>query len=433
MKTTNTYGLGKGSILLPSAKVEIKKWPVVACDQYTQDRAYWTKVSEITDKTPSTAHIILPEVYLADSDKSERIQNIQKTMKEYLNNDIFMKDINGMIYLERTTAYGRTRKGLITTIDLEEYEWKPFSKAKIRATEATIVDRIPPRMEIRRGAALESPHIMLLVNDSNKSLVEKTGQLTKAAQNSAPVYNTDLMQNSGHITGWEVNNADAKANVEKSLEEISKKNICSDGSLFMFAVGDGNHSLATAKAVWEEFKEKASPEEIENHPARYALVEIVNIFDEGLTFEPIHRVLFNVDSEKLMTYVAQNLGGNIEKVENAAELEEKVKKSTAGFGFVCEKGMFFLNTPVTELAVSRLQPVLDDFLKSGGEIDYIHGSEEVFRLGGKDGGVSILLPPIAKESFFTTISGSGPLPRKSFSMGEASEKRFYMECRKLFY
>ena len=452
MNLLETYGLKIPQILLPKDKANLKKWSVIACDQYTQDKDYWKKVEQEVADFPSTLKITLPEVYLGDSDKQDRINNINKTMKEYLSNNIFSSPVEAMIYIERTTGYGRMRKGLVTAIDLETYDWKPFSTALIRATEATILDRIPPRMEIRRDAPIELPHIMLLVNDSEKSLVEKTGELAKS---KSALYDTDLMMNSGHITGWQVSDKDEIANVENALNQIAKKQTQKDGSVFMFAVGDGNHSLATAKAIWDELKTKnggtknsdgsiSIPQGMENHNARFALIEIVNIYDEGLTFEPIHRVLFNV--ENLLEKVAEqfkkiNCFVGIEEVSSGKDLANAVENSNADFGFVFEENgkvtYKVLKTNIQELAVSKLQPALDEILADckkeniDCEIDYIHGTEEVFRLGGKNNATTILLPPIAKDTFFATIANSGPLPRKSFSMGEASEKRFYMECRQL--
>ena len=380
-------------------------------------------------------------------------------MNEYLSSSVFAKEQKQFIYLERTTAYNRTRKGLMIAIDLETYEWKPFSKALIRATEATIIDRIPPRMEIRRGANLEMPHIMLLINDKDNDLIEKVGNLVKT---KTPVYDGKLMLNSGSITGWGVCEDTEINTVLEALNKIAENNIQSDGSTFLFAVGDGNHSLATAKAIWDELKEanggiKAAdgtisiPKELENHNARFALVEIVNIYDTGLTFEPIHRVLFNVKPQDLLTTLAEKLNGTVTDFDTAETLENNVKNSVANFGFTyTEDGIQkykCLSTNITELAVSKLQPVLDDFIKNAPnqhicddngcrlarpEIDYIHGSAEVFRLGKQENAISILLPPVEKDSFFQTISKTGPLPRKSFSMGEADEKRFYLECRKLF-
>ena len=436
MKTFSEMGVKIPEILLPK-NLDVSTWSVVACDQYTQDREYWKNVEKTAAGKPSTLNIILPEVYLNDADKSIRIEKIRETMKNYIESGIFADAQEEFIYVERKTAYGRVRHGLVCTIDLETYEWKPFSKALIRATEATIVERIPPRMEIRKGAPLETPHIMLLVNDPNHSLVEGTGEKVKS---QAPVYSGNLMQNSGSISGWKVCGDENLEYVRSTLESLAESNTAEDGSIFLFAVGDGNHSLATAKAVWDEYK-KEHPEDTESR-VRYALVEIVNIYDTGLTFEPIHRVIFDVAAENLIADTAEKLNGKTENLASPEELEKAVKNSKADFGFVYLKDgkqvYTLLKTDITDLAVSRLQPALDEFLKAEkangtkAEIDYIHGAQEVFRLGAKENATGILLPPVAKDSFFATINGRGPLPRKSFSMGEADEKRFYLECRKLF-
>lgn len=435
MKNFNEMGVKIPEILLPK-NLDVETWSVVACDQYTQDRDYWKNVEKAAAGKASTLNIILPEVYLNDSDKSARIKKIRENMKTYIEDGIFEDAQEEFIYVERTTAYGRVRHGLVCAIDLESYEWKPFSKALIRATEATIVERIPPRMEIRKGAPLESPHIMLLVNDPEHTLVEATGEKVKT---SSPLYSGKLMQNSGSIEGWKVAGEENLEYVRKSLENLAEKNTASDGSVFLFAVGDGNHSLATAKAVWDEYK-KEHPEDKESR-VRYALVEIVNIYDTGLTFEPIHRVIFNTNAEELISQMEKELGGKRKELSSAEELEKSVKNSKADFGFVYLKDgkqtYTLLSTEITDLAVSRLQPALDSYLKQISEsktpeIDYIHGAQEIFRLGAKENATGILLPPVAKDSFFATINGRGPLPRKSFSMGEADEKRFYLECRKLF-
>lgn len=431
MKKIEDFGVYVPEILLP-ADVDLKSWSVIACDQYTQDKDYWKKAEEAAGTNPSTLNLILPEVYLNSPDKPERIQKIRKTMKDYLDGNVFAPVEKSIVYLERTTAFGRTRKGIVAQIDLETYEWKPFSKANIRATEATIVERIPPRMEIRKGAALELPHIMLLVNDK-EHLLDKTA--SEYGKKNKPLYEGQLMCNGGSIKGWALKSEEALKAFEESLNKVAEKNTMPDGSTFFFAVGDGNHSLATAKAVWEEYKKENG---VSDSPVRYALVEIVNIYDEGLTFEPIHRVIFNADTKELMKFLAEKLNGTVKQVSGKEELESLVKKSWADFGFAfVENGKtvyYLLSTDVKELAVSRLQPEIDSFLKdkSDCEIDYIHGTEEVLALGSKENGTGILLPPIAKDSFFETINGRGPLPRKSFSMGEADEKRFYLECRRLF-
>lgn len=445
MKTLNELGLRVPEILLP-AHVDLNKWAVIACDQYTQDREYWKNVEKTVGDEPSTLNLILPEVYLGDADKSERIQKIRAAMRRYLEGDVFAEPFNGFVYVERKTGFGRTRRGLIVQIDLETYEWTPFSNANIRATEATIIDRIPPRKEIREGAPLELPHIMLLVNDRDDVLVGGAEKLSSGAGRK-PLYSGELMSGGGSITGWGLSSDDDIAQITAAINKIADANTADDGSTFLFAVGDGNHSLATAKVVWEEYKQKlldqgASEAELEANPVRYALVEIVNIYDAGLTFEPIHRVLFNAKIQEMIDFVSEKLGGKIKACASDSELEKLVRDSNAGFGFVYTSAgkteYRFMDTDIQELAVSRMQPALDEYIAAnnmaGGnlEIDYIHGSDEVFRLGKKEGVVTVMLPPIAKDSFFATIQNSGPLPRKSFSMGEASEKRYYLECRRLF-
>ena len=435
MKKLEDLGLRIPEILLPK-NIDLSTWSVIACDQYTQDKDYWKNVEEKAGNKPSTLNLILPEVYLGSPDKADRIKKIRQSMKEYLDTGVFADAKKCFIYLERKTAFGRTRKGLVAQIDLETYEWKPFSKANIRATEATIVERIPPRMEIRKGAPLELPHIMLLVNDKDDLLVGAN----KPTDGRAPIYDGDLMANGGHITGWALESKVDIEGVEKALNLIAEKNASPDGSTFLFAVGDGNHSLATAKAVWDEYK-KEHPED-KDSPVRYALIEIVNIYDTGLTFEPIHRVIFNIDNEALIKKLAEKLNGNIKALDDADKVIKAVKDSWANFGFFYldsegKQKNVLLETKIKELAVARLQPEIDAFLKelpdqSKVEIDYIHGTDEVLKLGSKENSLGILLPPIAKDSFFETINGRGPLPRKSFSMGEADEKRFYLECRRLF-
>lgn len=440
MKNLAKLGLGVPKILLPSEDIPISKWAVIACDQYTQDRDYWRKAAVCAEGGPSSLNLILPEVFLGDDDKAERIGRVHSAMRDYRRQGVFRSPVEGFVYLERSTAYGRTRRGLIAAVDLESYEWRPDTSAPVRATEATIPERIPPRMEIRRGAELELPHIMLLANDPKHRLVGRTGAAAKAG--SKPLYDGDLMLGAGRVAGWAVQ-GELLAQTEMTLAQLALENTCADGSVFLFAVGDGNHSLATAKAVWDEHKAAQlnagrNAEEIKGSALRHALVEIVNIYDEGLTFEPIHRVLFNTDAERLIGFCRDRLGGTVTECASDRETEHLVANSKAAFGFAF-KGKdgkdrrICLDTPVAELAVSRLQPLLDEFLSTapGAEIDYIHGADEVFRLAERSAAVTVLLPPIAKDSFFATIADNGPLPIKSFSLGEASEKRFYLEARSI--
>ena len=432
MKTLGQLGVRIPKILLPK-NLDTKTWATIACDQYTQDRDYWKQVYSIVGTKPSTVKITFPEVYLGDPGRKERIQNIKKEMRSYINQGIFAPPQEQCVYLERKTKYGRVRHGLVVSVDLDTYEWKPFSKALIRATEATIVERIPPRMEIRREAIIETPHIMLLVNDPNHILVEGLGNRVKKQK---PLYQGDLMMNSGSIKGWSVSNEYDIEYFRVSLQKLAEANTEKDGSTFLFAVGDGNHSLATAKATWEEYR-KNHPG-IKNCSMKYALIEIVNIYDTGLTFEPIHRVLFDINPDGLMDFIGSSLGGNIEYLNNFEDLKQRIDHSKSDFGFIFEKNgrtqFVFMKTGIKELPISQLQPAIDQFLVScnkKGSIDFIHGADELLRLGSQKGITAIYLPPIDKDSFFATINGKGPLPRKSFSMGEADEKRFYLECRQI--
>ena len=431
MKSLEQLGVKVPQILLPK-NIDMKTWATIACDQFTQDRDYWKQAYETVGSKPSTLKIIFPEVYLGDDDRKERIKKIKEEMNNYIKDGVFAEPQEEMVYIERTTKYGRVRHGLVTAVDLDVYEWKPFNNALIRATEATIVERIPPRMEIRKDAVIESPHIMLLVNDPKKNLVEGLGE---KVNKSEPIYSGELMQNSGSIKGWGVKGENIEY-VRSNLEKLAEENKQPDGSVFLFAVGDGNHSLATAKATWEAYKKEKN---VTDGLLRYALIEIVNIYDSGLTFEPIHRVLFNANHKDLIDVLTKKLNGKLKPVKDFEELKKAVENSKSNFGFVNTKDgkteFNLLETEMKELPVSLLQPALDEYMKNKNlkkdDIDYIHGSDEVLRLGSKEGSISIFLPPINKDSFFGTISGKGPLPRKSFSMGEADEKRFYVECRKI--
>ncbi|MDE5897851.1 MAG: DUF1015 domain-containing protein, partial [Treponemataceae bacterium] len=340
MKRFSELGIHVPEILLPAA-LDTGTWPVIACDQYTQDRRYWEEVAARVGARPSALRVIFPEVYLNDGGRNERIEAVRNAMREYLSSSVFAPPRRGFVYVERKTAYGRTRKGLVAAIDLEAYEWKPFSTALVRATEATIVGRIPPRMEIRRGAPLELPHIMLLADDASKTFVEAVGARAKAS-GADVLYDGALMMNGGSISGWAVDSPELLESARGALERLAAEHQAADGSTFLFAVGDGNHSLATAKAVWEERKAEriaagASAGELADDPVRYALVEIVNIYDDGLTFEPIHRVFFHADAGVLVEWLAGRLGGRTERIADAESLERRVKESSADFGFAFRK------------------------------------------------------------------------------------------------
>lgn len=426
MKTFADFGIAVPDILLPK-NIDTATWGAIACDQYTQSAEYWKGAEKAALGKPSTLNLILPEIYLGSDGASARIDGIKREMRRYLDGGVFAEPFSGFVYVERETRFGRKRRGLVAAIDLDKYEWKPGGEAVVRATERTIMERIPPRKAIREGAALECPHIMLLADDPPRVFVEAVGEKTKA-QGLPPLYDGPLMMGGGRVAGWRVPRSldgfvlDALA----ALEGESR-------APFLFAAGDGNHSLATAKAVWDEMKAGMSKEERDASRARFALAEIVNIHDEGLVFEPIHRVVFCGSPESFAERLARALGG----AKEISCLPQKRPCAATVFSAGGALRFAELESAHGELEVARVQEALDFLIgeerAKGGvaSIDYIHGEGEVVSLARKGGALGVILPPIDKSNFFATISARGTLPRKSFSMGEADEKRFYMECRAL--
>ena len=419
-------------VLIPNASGDLKKWAVIACDQYTQDEAYWRRVAAFAHGAPSTMHITLPEIYLEREDTRARIASIKAAMREYLEAGVFAPPLRGFVYVERKTARGLTRSGLVCAVDLERYDWRAEAKADVRASEETIAARLPPRIEIRRGAALEAPHIMLLANDEQKLLVEGAGKMAKDEAAAEPLYRTELMENAGSITAWALKEEGHLAQVARSLSALAKKGEDADGSRFVFAVGDGNHSLATAKAFWEECKKAGAPA---SHPARYALVEAVNLYDEGLTFEPIHRIVFGAKLDALAEFIAGMTGAKAQSAGGPGPSLGAIlaAKDGAAFALAAGERRILFKAETDEPAAAVVQPALDEFLRdnSGASIDYIHGLREAMRLCAKEDAVAVIMPPMAKELFFGLVAAKGSLPRKAFSLGEADEKRFYLECRKI--
>ena len=385
-------------ILMP--KKDIEKWAVIACDQYTSDSEYWRNVEGIVGDTPSALNIILPEVYLDETE--QRVEKINATMGDYLASNIFETYKDSMVYVEREITGGRLRRGIVGTVDLEEYDYRAGSDALIRATEQTVAERIPPRVKIRRNAPLEIPHVMLFVNDPENELL---GALSARKKELKKAYDFDLMQNGGHIEGFIVNGEDCDT-VNRTLDSLVK-----DG--FLFAVGDGNHSLATAKECYKLNNTEAS---------RYALVEIVNIYDEAIEFEPIYRVLFNCDKDNLMAEMAKQLEF-LESADNAHSFE-----------MIDRFGSEILHVkPTSKLPVGTLQTFLDDYIRHNPQvkIDYIHGIEDTKKLCLKENAVGFIFDGMKKNELFEAVSADGSLPRKTFSMGHADDKRFYIEAREL--
>ena len=411
-------------ILIPQ-NVDFTKWSVVACDQYTSEPEYWERVRDTVGNEPSALNIIFPEVYLNDGDGEKRIKNINARMEEYVKSGLFREIKNSFVYVERTQSDGKTRHGIVGAVDLEEYDYSKGSQSKIRATEGPIEERIPPRKKIRMNAALELPHILMLIDDRDKTVIEP---LKSEKADFEKLYDFDLMMNSGHISGYKVNEA-AKARIIKALASLGDEtafNVKYDvegKGVLQLAAGDGNHSLATAKACWEDIKKGLSPSERETHPARYALAELVNLHDSALIFEPIQRVVFNTDGEKLMKAF-------MEYYPQASYNDNGGQKIR--FVYNGKEGAVYVKDAPSNLSVGTLQRFLDVYLdKNGGEIDYIHGDEVVRRLSQKPDTIGFMVDAMEKNDLFTTVIKDGSLPRKTFSMGEAADKRFYLECKKI--
>lgn len=427
MRTWAEMGLKIPAILLPNSEVDLTKWAVVACDQYTSEPEYWEAVEKLVGDEPSTLHLILPEIYLESTDAEERIKNVQENMLAYDKNRILTELDAGAILVTRQVDE-KIRYGLVLAIDLEAYDYSADSRSLIRPTEGTIVERIIPRQRIRENASLELPHILLLLDDPEKTVIEP---LLKEHEHPI-LYDIELMKKGGHVCGAYIS--------ENHLEDVRQALSCllDQKSLqehpILFASGDGNHSLATAKAHWEKVKATLSEKEKQEHPARYALVEIENVHDEGIVFEPIHRVLFTKDTEALSTMIdilqKQNPKSTVRLVH---QRDGQNDGQLIAYSNSKEKGYIVIDQPEHQLEVGTLQRALDEYVQQHSEtsIDYIHGEEVVEALSKNSENIGFLLPALDKNRLFISVQKDGPLPRKTFSMGEANEKRFYMECRRI--
>ena len=427
---------------MPNPEIDLSRWAVIACDQYTSQADYWNQVKEIVADAPSTLRLTFPEIYLEDSDKEERISKINQTMEQYLGDGTLKEQKSGFILVDRKTTHAASRKGLIVALDLEHYDYSANSKSLIRATEGTIVERLPPRIKVRENAKIELPHIMVLIDDPEKTVIEPLFQL-----DLEKVYDFDLMLNGGHIQGYMIDNPNHINAIAKAITNLAGSDInnaVDERDILLFAMGDGNHSFATAKAIWEKNKAEATDDSIMEHPSRYALVELVNLHDEGLEFEAIHRVLFKISPEKVLERMERFfLEGGMEPFFKACTSIEEAKKiaasetngKTHAIPFMAQGsfGVALIQHPTLTLEVASLQAFLDNFLKHSfsAELDYIHGEDAVLELSGKPDSIGFLLPALSKFSLFKSIAKDGALPRKTFSMGEADEKRFYLECRKI--
>lgn len=393
------YHFNSADILLP--KKDFEKWSVVACDQYTSEQKYWDEVKDLVGDAPSALNIILPEIYLSD-DNSTRIESINSTMQSYIDSQVFETVNDAMIYVERESN-STIRKGIVGVIDLEDYDYHKGSKALIRATEQTVLERIPPRVAIRKDAPLEMPHILLLFDDKDMNIVEP---LADKKSRFDTAYDFELMQGGGHISGYFIDD-ETKLQIQTALEKL----ITADDGM-LFAVGDGNHSLATAKECYNLNK---------NEKSRYALVEIVNIHDKSIEFEPIYRVLFNVDVDDFMQKLTD-------------ELSPLLEDDTHEYECITKDGSKKINLKATQkLPVGTLQVFIDNYLKSNPnvKIDYIHGEQVVYDLCKQDNTLGFIFKGMGKADLFDAVKSDGSLPRKTFSMGHAHDKRYYIEARKI--
>lgn len=410
------YTFLPSTILVPKVK-DMQKWSVIACDQFTSDPKYWQRVKENVGDAPSSYRLILPEVELKN-DYSDKVQHINETMDSYVENGLFDDYQNCYVYIERTLLDGQIRKGVLGMVDLEQYDYNEGSTSNIRASEKTVIERIPPRKEIRKDASIELPHILLLCDDDRKILIDSVEQI----KDTLPVlYDFDLMEDGGHIKGW-LMQGDVVSSFQQELSDYDKdadrRYQDLDALAILYAVGDGNHSLATAKACYEDIKNSLSEDEAAVHPSRYALVELENIHDDSQQFEPIHRIIQNVDSYRLLYSF---------EVMASCETGNKIK-------WICgeDSGYIYVDDTKGQMPVAILQNFLDAYLAvNDGEIDYIHGDDSLVELAKQPNSIGFLLPSMQKQDLFRGIIADGVLPRKTFSMGHAKEKRYYLEARKI--
>ncbi|MBR5381583.1 MAG: DUF1015 domain-containing protein [Oscillospiraceae bacterium] len=395
----------QADILLPTG-VDMAKWAVIACDQFSSDPGYWERVKETAAGEPSTLDMVVPEALLGTVDKEKAAGDCAAAMERYLAGGLFRTLPASLVYVEREVTGGARRRGLVGCIDLEAYDYAKGSVSPIRASEKTVADRLPPRIAVRRRAALELPHVMVLISDPDRSVIEPLGE----RKNSLPkLYDFELMEGGGHIEGYALKGDDAEAVLKKADALFT-------GGLSM-VIGDGNHSLAAAKALWDEIKPTVPASGRETHPARFALVEVNNAYGEGVAFEPIHRVVFGTDAEKLASFMKARFSGEGRAVTLVTGREKTELSVPAG-----SHG---------EL-VALVQNAVDEFSAScGGEVDYIHDDETAESMGRREGCAALLLPAMDKAELFRTVEAGEVFPKKSFSIGHARDKRYYVECRRI--
>lgn len=417
-------------ILLPAAGVPLDPWACIAVDQFTSQPEYWQRAEHLADGKPSTLHIVLPEAYLGTPQEAERLESIRRTMEEY-RKTVLTRKVHGYVYVERTQMDGTVRQGLVGAVDLDAYDYAKGSKPAIRPSESTVVERIPPRLKVRRGATLETPHVMMLADDADCTLIEPIGLMKNQLP---PLYDGELMLGGGHLRGWAVEDPALIAGIDAALAALAdpaafaRRWPAAKGQQPMvLAVGDGNHSLATAKAYWEELKPTLSEEQRRTHPARWCLAEVCNVHSPAIEIEPIHRVVFGVGAKELYAALDawdQQQGSSTTMSDQRLRLADAHGESAVA-----------LANPPAPLTVGSVEAFLADFLPAhpGVTVDYIHGESTALALASDPAkpATAILLPDFAKADLFKGVVLGGVLPRKTFSMGHAEEKRYYIECRRI--
>jgi uncharacterized protein (DUF1015 family) len=422
-------------ILLPNENILPELWSVVACDQFSSEREYWERVKERVGESPSTLNMIIPEAYLGEIDEEGEIRKISYFMEKYADQGVFRVIENSFIYVERTQIDGKVRSGLVGALDLEEYDFSVTdagaASSAVLASEGTALDRLPPRIRIREAASLELPHIMIFIADIDKTVIEP---LAKKTEGLEPLYDFELMEGGGRIRGVRIS-GHYSIDVMKALNDLHERKKAESPQQCLMIMGDGNHSLAAAKSHWNEIKTSLTDAEREAHSARYALVEINNLYDSAIGFEPIHRVVYEVDAEKLVSDISnislsENFDGETakEKVCSKAPSNNYCLQILSSYG---EKTVTIGANSASEL-IAEVQFLLDEYIaRFGGRIDYIHDTGTLRKLVNDDNCVGILLPAVSKQEFLDVVTARKIFPRKSFSVGHARDKRYYMECRRI--
>ncbi|MBS3158348.1 DUF1015 domain-containing protein [Candidatus Woesearchaeota archaeon] len=447
-KTFEDLGLRVPTILLPRQGIDLEKWAVVACDQHTSEPEYWKSVTEFVGDYPSTLDMMFPEVYLGKGEDDQRIAAINETMNYYLHKGVLVPRSPGFVVVDRELLNRKHRQGLMVALDLEQYDYRQGSQSLIRATEATIEDRLPPRIAIRKNAPIEMPHIMVLIDDPRGTVI--SAAYSEPELEERVLYDTQLMQGGGRVTGYHITDETTIDSIANALMQLKDEKTESTGQTpMLYAMGDGNHSLATAKKIWEDIKTKAGGlAAVRDHPARYALVELVNIHDKGLDFEAIHRVVFSVNDENIFKemqkfYAAQGSeftqGVYSSEESLAARIKELEGQKAHVIRYITRNkryGLLVIKNPKALLPVETLQKFLDDYLQKReaqglilSKIDYIHGDNETAALAAQPNNIGFLLSSMQKDELFQYVAKNGPVPRKTFSLGHAHDKRYYMEAR----